>query len=108
MVRRHLASNGAPPHRRDPASSNTLWLMRLVGGRSGTALARTPDGGINSARDRILLSLPISHDRYFREIRWRGWRRYDGNWRGRRRRSHRLGDHPTDILLANTTIRIPT
>src|SRR5262249_54571740 len=56
--------------------------MRLVGGGSGTVLTPTLGGGINSARDRILLTLPISHDGHLREIRWRGWCRYDGNWRG--------------------------
>src|SRR5262245_41399977 len=56
----------------------------------------------------ILLGLAVSHDGHLRQIRWRRWCRYNGSWRGRRYRPHRLRDYPTDIPLADTTIWIPT
>ena len=71
----------------------------------GTVQAPTLGGGISTARHGILLALPISHDGHLHQIRWRRWCRCDGSGWGSR--SHRFGDCPTDIPLADAAIWVP-
>src|SRR4029453_2553313 len=56
----------------------------------------------------ILFGLAISHDAHLRQVRWRRRWCHHNNRSRRGRRPHRLGDYPTDIPLADTTIWLPT